>query len=70
MQIKYRIHMAHAIPCLAGNNAWTASCDTIELIKMRFNYSLRHLPVTILIDWQTRRCNYISPTGQFGEYRH
>ncbi len=59
--------MAHAfLP--SGNNAWTASCDTTEDAKW-FNYSLRHLPVTILITG-IPRCNYISLTGQFGEYRH
>ncbi len=67
MQIKYRIYMAHTF------HAFRQQCMDCQLRHDRrskwFNYSLRHLPVTILITGKPR-CNYISPTGQFGEYRH
>ncbi len=67
MQIKYRIYMAHAF------HAFRQQCMDCQLRHDRrskwFNYSLRHLPVTILITGKPR-CNYISPTGQFGQYRH
>ncbi|SRJ03627.1 Uncharacterised protein [Shigella sonnei] len=67
MQIKYRIYMAHAF------HAFRQQCMDCQLRHDRrskwFHYSLRHVPVTILITGKPR-CNYISPTGQFGEYRH
>ncbi len=66
---------ADQIPDLYAHafHAFRQQCMDCQLRHDRrskwFNYSLRHLPVTILITGKPR-CNYISPTGQFGEYRH